>query len=50
MNRVPARMDVKPKSAKLDPAKLKIVVINPEMSERFERYSKEFKEIFLTGR
>jgi hypothetical protein len=43
-------MDVKPKSAKLDPAKLKIVVINPEMSERFERYSKEFKEIFLTGR
>ncbi|MBI4522760.1 MAG: extracellular solute-binding protein [Deltaproteobacteria bacterium] len=50
MNRVPARTDVKPKSAKLDPAKLKIVVINPEMSERFERYSQEFREIFLSGR
>ena len=50
MNRVPARVDVKPKSDKLDPAKLKIVVIKPEMSERFERYSKEFTEIFLTSR
>lgn len=49
MNRVPARTDVKPKSAKLDPANLKIVVISPEMSERFPRYSQEFREIFLSG-
>jgi iron(III) transport system substrate-binding protein len=50
MNRLPARVDIKPKSDKLDPAKLKIVVINPEISERFERNSKEFTEIFLTSR
>lgn len=50
MNRVPARTDVKPRSAKLDPANLKILVISPDMSERFERYSQEFREIFLTGR
>jgi hypothetical protein len=50
LNRVPARTDIKPKSAKLDPAKLKIVVIKPELAERFERYNKEFAETFLTGR
>ena len=50
MNRVPARTDVKPKNAKLDPANLKIFVISPDMSERFERYSQEFRDIFLTGR
>jgi iron(III) transport system substrate-binding protein len=50
MNRVPARTDIKPKSDKLDPAKLKIVVINPEISERYERYSKEFTQTFLTAR
>jgi iron(III) transport system substrate-binding protein len=50
MNRVPARMGIKPKSPKLDPSKLKIVVISPEMSEKFDRYSQEFREIFLSGR
>ena len=50
LNRVPARTDIKPKNAKLDPAKLKIVVIKPELAERFERYNKEFSETFLTGR
>ncbi|HEY7163553.1 MAG TPA: hypothetical protein VIB79_03240 [Candidatus Binatia bacterium] len=50
MNRVPARTDVKPKSAKLDPAKLKIVAIGPEMADKFDRYSQEFREIFLSGR
>jgi len=49
MNRVPARTDVKPKSAKVDPANLKIFVISPDMSERFERYSQEFRETFLAG-
>jgi hypothetical protein len=50
MNRVPARSDVKPKNPKLDPVKLKITVITPEMSEKFDRYSQEFREIFLNGR
>ena len=50
MNRVPARGDVKPKNPKLDPAKLKIAVISPEMSEKFDRYNQEFREIFLGGR
>jgi iron(III) transport system substrate-binding protein len=50
MNRVPARVDVKPKNTKLDPANLKVFVISPEMSERFERYNQEFREIFLGGR
>jgi hypothetical protein len=26
------------------------VVIKPELTERFERYNKEFAETFLTGR
>jgi ABC-type Fe3+ transport system substrate-binding protein len=46
MNRVPARLDIEPVSPKLSPAKLKITVIRPEMSEKFERYSQEFKETF----
>ncbi len=50
MNRVPARVDVKPKNTKLDPANLKIFVISPEMSDRFDRYNQEFREIFLGGR
>jgi iron(III) transport system substrate-binding protein len=50
MNRVPARTDVKPKSAKLDPARLKVIVIGPEMAEKFDRYTREFQEIFLSGR
>jgi len=50
MNRIPARIDIKPKNANLDPSKLEIVVISPELSDRFERYSQDFRQIFLSKR
>jgi len=46
MNRVPARLDIEPISPKLHPGRLKIAVIRPEMSEKFDHYSREFKETF----
>jgi iron(III) transport system substrate-binding protein len=50
MNRVPARMGIKPKAVKLDPAKLKIRVIGPETAEKYDRYAQEFRDIFLSSR
>lgn len=45
-NRIPARRDVEPLSPKMDQSKLKLKVVPHDTAESYNKYIKEFREIF----
>jgi iron(III) transport system substrate-binding protein len=46
LNRVPARRDVEPLSAKMDQTKLKLRIVPQDTAKHYDEYVKEFRAIF----
>jgi iron(III) transport system substrate-binding protein len=44
--RIPSRSDLEPLSAKLDPSRLQLLPLSPDLAEKEEDWKKQFRTIF----